>query len=129
MPRHALTLLVLTLIASALASACAPAHAVERRNIYTVAPAAATLVVQNRSREPIYRVQLSPSASSSWGADQLGADVLQVGQQLTLRGIAPGHWDLRVIDRSGHVKEWRLEAFHAGGTYTADIGPSGWASL
>ncbi len=93
-----------------------------------VAGATATVVIRNVSRETIYYVYMSPSSDSNWGPDLLGSSTLAVGQSLTLSNINGGVWDLRVVDGSGHWKEWRNENIQPGTQYTLDVDGENWNS-
>lgn len=88
----------------------------------------ATVVLRNVSREAIYYVYMSPSSDSNWGADLLGSNTLGIGQSLTLSNITAGVWDIRVVDGSGHWKEWRNEEIHPGTQYTLDVDGENWNS-
>ncbi len=88
----------------------------------------ATLHITNASNEPIFYIYMSPVTQSTWGQDLLGSSVLAVGQTFTISNIAPGGWDLRVVDQSGNSKEWRNQMFDAGGVYTIDVSSSGWSA-
>ncbi len=67
-------------------------------------PAASTGIVQfaNRSDISVYYLYLSPSSSSSWGPDQLGANVLSPGETFTLRGVPCGDVDYK-LEGLGHT--------------------------
>jgi hypothetical protein len=68
-----------------------------------VAPAlaqATTVLIQNTSDWTITRLYLSPSSSTSWGADQLGSQVLSPGNQLGLN-VACDTYDVQLIDEDG----------------------------
>ncbi|MGG4603431.1 hypothetical protein ACLPHM_01425 [Paenalcaligenes sp. Me131] len=52
----------------------------------------------NQSSWDIYEIYFSPTNQDEWGEDYLGEDVLEHGDSLTLTDVAPGHWDVRLID-------------------------------
>ena len=87
----------------------------------------AAIAISNSSNESIYYVYMSPVSQNTWGADQLGSEVLQPGQTLTLSNISPGTWDLRVVDRSQNYKEWRNQQIEPGGRYQLQVSPGGWS--
>ncbi len=90
--------------------------------------APATVILRNVSRETIMYVYMSPSSDTNWGADLLGSNTLAVGQSLTLSNITAGVWDIRVVDGSGHWKEWRNETIEPGTQYTLDVDGDDWNS-
>lgn len=90
--------------------------------------APATMVLRNVSREAIYYVYMSSASDSNWGPDLLGSNTLAVGESLTLSNIAGGVWDIRVVDGSGHYKEWRNEQIQPGTQYTLDVDGENWNS-
>jgi hypothetical protein len=85
-----------------------------------------SLQITNSSNEAVYYIHMSPTAQSTWGPDLLGSSVLQIGQTFTISNIAPGQWDLRVVDQSRNYKEWRGAVFEAGGVYNVQVGSGGW---
>jgi hypothetical protein len=86
----------------------------------------AQVVIVNNSNETIYRIFMSPSNQRSWGPDQLGSNVLLRGNRFRLTNIAPGRWDIRIVDRSGNSKEFRRQTVRAGRVYTLNVTSSGW---
>ncbi len=61
----------------------------------------ATIKVINQSKWEIHHLYLSPSKSNSWGPDQLGEEILQKGQSLTLKNIDCDDYDIKVVDEDG----------------------------
>ncbi|MDX2093072.1 MAG: hypothetical protein SFX73_34840 [Kofleriaceae bacterium] len=57
-----------------------------------------TLTIENDSTYTLTSIQLSPTSSTSWGPDLLGADVLDPGDVLELSNIECDTYDIRVID-------------------------------
>jgi len=93
--------------------------------VYGGAPA--TLAINNVSAEAVHYIHMSPSADTSWGPDLLGAStVLQVGQAFTIQNVAPGQWDVRIVDSSGNCKVFFNQTFTAGGAYSLDVGSDDW---
>jgi hypothetical protein len=56
------------------------------------------LTICNYSRYRIDRLYLSASDENTWGPDQLGQRVMNVGTEFTLTNIRPGEYDLKVVD-------------------------------
>jgi hypothetical protein len=63
----------------------------------------ATLTVVNNTGTTIFYLYISPSTSSSWGNDQLGASTIPAGGSFTFTGITPGNYDLKAEDSSHNV--------------------------
>ncbi len=85
---------------------------------------AATLVIVNRSAEPLHRIALRSSRSRTWRPNQLQR-TLVVGGVYTVHGIRPGSWELRVEDLAAY-KEWHDLRFEGGGEYTLVVTSEGW---
>lgn len=66
------------------------------------------LELVNDSSWDIYEIYLAPSEDDEWGPDQLGEDVLESGESLTLTEIPCGDYDILLIDEDGD--ECTLEA-------------------
>lgn len=62
----------------------------------------------NDSSWDIYEIYLAPSEDDEWGPDQLGDDVLESGESLTLTDIPCGDYDILLVDEDGD--ECTLEA-------------------
>jgi hypothetical protein len=60
-----------------------------------------TIKIINQSKWEIHELYLSPSSSRHWGPDQLGDQVLEKGESITLRNLACNHYDIRVVDEDG----------------------------
>ena len=76
------------------------------------------LVLVNNTRAPIYYVYISPCSSSSWGADQLGSNVVMPGNTWTFR-MSPGCYDLKAVDRDGREAiERRVDVSGSGKRWT-----------
>lgn len=86
----------------------------------------AMIVITNASREPVHQVYMSSSSQSTWGRDHLGGRILAVGASLTLTDLAPGQWDIRVVDSSGNYKEWYRQTLRPGGEYALSVDGEGW---
>jgi hypothetical protein len=86
----------------------------------------ATMEIVNASNEQILFVFMSPASEDFWGADLLGADVLQIGQTFILTNIEAGSWDIRFVDYSGNYKEYYDVDFDAGGYYRLTVTHTDW---
>jgi hypothetical protein len=64
---------------------------------------AADIDVENQSSGEIHEIYFSPSDEESWGEDYLGEDVLESGMPLSLTGVSPGEWDIRLGDEDADV--------------------------
>ncbi len=62
-----------------------------------------SLEIVNNSGQDIWFAYVSPSSSSEWGSDQLGANIIPNGESFTITGIAPGTYDLKAEDSSHNV--------------------------
>src|SRR5574341_997428 len=69
-----------------------------------------TLDVQNNSQSPIcYLFMVPTSYETDWGSDQLGSDIIDVGQKLSLNGIAEGQYDIKTEDCDHNVISWNFD--------------------
>lgn len=57
-----------------------------------------SLVIENDSSYTIVEINMSPTTQIAWGADLLGADVLEPGDVLELSQIQCGTYDIRIVD-------------------------------
>jgi hypothetical protein len=76
--------------------------------LFLAAPsiAAAPLRFWNLTSTTITRLELASPGTDQWGADQLAGDSdheVDPDERLTLTGIQPGRYDVRLSDRSGRV--------------------------
>jgi hypothetical protein len=60
---------------------------------------AATINIENNSSWEIHEIYFAPSSQDDWGDDHLGQKVLKPGMTLTLTGVNPGKWDVRLVDQ------------------------------
>jgi hypothetical protein len=68
----------------------------------TVLPAlAAQLTVINSSDYVVHHLYISPSASKSWGQDQLGKSIIGRAERFTVNNIPDGTYDLKLVDEDG----------------------------
>ncbi len=65
-----------------------------------------TLDIVNNTNSSIFYLYLSWCSSNSWGADQLGSDVIAVGSTYSF-SMTPGCWDLRAKLRDGREVDRR----------------------
>ena len=77
------------------------------------------LIVNNTSEYDIHELYVSKSKSSKWGPDQLQKQTIDAGEKFTLRNIADGIYDLKIVDEDeteciienvefSESKEWKL---------------------
>ncbi len=59
------------------------------------------VTVNNSSSWNIEYLYLSPTAQSTWGADQLGNTILSSGSAHTFMGIGCNNYDVRLVDEDG----------------------------
>ncbi len=85
----------------------------------------ASLLVVNNSHESLFYIYLSPTSQSNWGPDQLGRNVVSVGNSWRF-GVTAGEWDIKVVDRSGNYKVYFKQIFQAGHSYTLNIDGENW---
>lgn len=64
---------------------------------------AADIDVENQSSWEIHEIYFSPSDEDDWGEDHLGDHVLESGMTLSLTGVSPGEWDIRLVDEDADV--------------------------
>jgi hypothetical protein len=70
----------------------------------TAAPASVELEIVNESSEVICYVYIAPSASDSWGTDQLGEEtIIAPGESFSVYDIPPGSYDLLAQDCEENV--------------------------
>lgn len=91
---------------------------------YTGATAQVSLV--NESSAPVYQVFMSSSQQTSWGDELLNGRVLQPNQSFDLTGLAPGVWDIRVVDRDGLWKEFYNQQVNPNGNHRLVITSEEW---
>lgn len=63
--------------------------------------------VVNESNYVVQQLYFSHSSLGSWGADQLGANVLYPGRSVSYRLNNPGNYDFRVVWNNGRASEIR----------------------
>jgi uncharacterized protein YraI len=68
-------------------------------------PHQVTLTVVNTTNDTIYLLYVSPSSSSEWGVDRLGANtILSEGESFSLN-VEPGIYDLKAENADGEVMD------------------------
>lgn len=67
-------------------------------SLFAVHAVAATIKIENQSSWEIHEVYFAPSSQDDWGDDHLGKQILKPGTTLTLTGVTPGKWDVRLVD-------------------------------
>jgi hypothetical protein len=78
------------------------------------------VAVVNSSGSTINGIYLTPVSASSWGPNQTNQP-LDPGQILTLTGISPGNFDLRVIFWNGDVVDYANLSVTSGATTTIQV--------
>lgn len=66
----------------------------------------ASLVTVNQSTYTVYSLYVATCGATTWGPDQLGANVIQPNGQFTLTGIPAGCWQLRA-ETQGSTRYWQ----------------------
>ncbi|MES2869692.1 MAG: hypothetical protein V4749_09000 [Pseudomonadota bacterium] len=67
-------------------------------SLFALNALASTIVIENKSSWEIHELYFAPSSQDDWGDDHLGEQVLKTGMTLTLKGVTPGTWDVRLVD-------------------------------
>lgn len=60
----------------------------------------------NLTTATVTRLELAPAGTDAWGPDQCQNDpdgVVDPDERLRLKGVAPGHYDIKLADRTGRV--------------------------
>jgi hypothetical protein len=57
-----------------------------------------TLMIENNSSYTLIEINLSPTASVSWGSDLLGSNVLEPGDAFRVSQLECDTYDIRVVD-------------------------------
>ncbi|MBK9797742.1 MAG: hypothetical protein IPP58_14880 [Holophagaceae bacterium] len=78
------------------------------------------VAVFNNSGFTLNGIYLTPSISTTWGPNQADLPLL-TGQTLTLTGVAPGTYDLRVVFSGGSSLDTRGISVIAGATSTIQV--------
>jgi hypothetical protein len=84
---------VLLIALIAFAGTALPVHAAKKKK--------ASIKIINSSKWEIHHLYLSSSDDDHWGEDQLGKDVLEKGDSITLTDIDCGDYDIKVVDEDG----------------------------
>jgi hypothetical protein len=71
--------------------------------LFSLPTHAADIDVENQSSWEIHEIYFSPSDEENWGEDHLGEHVLESGMTLSLTGVTPGEWDIRLVDEDEDV--------------------------
>lgn len=91
----------------------------------TGAGAAASPLLWNVSSQVLIGVYLAPPGSTEWGpnlaASAPGGGVA-TNQKLPLQGAAPGHFDLRLVEKQGRSCVIKDVTLRATGPYAVSIG-------
>ena len=104
MSKHSFSVIAITLlIALGFVSGCTSSRTSQA---YGSGSLTTTLDIVNNTNSSIFYLYLSSCSSNSWGADQLGSDVIAVGTTYSFR-MTPGCWDLRAKLRDGREVDRR----------------------
>jgi hypothetical protein len=76
----------------------------------------ANIVLENNSGVDIWYVYVSPTSDSTWGDDDLGADIVPNGSTYTFQ-VAPGNYDLKAEDSSHNQIDVQWDVSVSGTTY------------
>jgi hypothetical protein len=66
-----------------------------------------SIQVMNQSNYTVQQLFFSHSSLGSWGADQLGANILPPGRAANYRLTNPGNYDFRIVWNNGRASEIR----------------------
>jgi hypothetical protein len=66
-------------------------------------PLKTNVTLQNNSAWSIYELYVSPTSESQWGPDQLGTEVVSIGESYELTGVPCGSYDIKLVDEDGDV--------------------------
>ncbi len=83
----------------------------------------ATVVLQNNTNQAIFYVYISPTSSTTWGDDMLGAATIPAGGSYTFN-VPAGDYDLRA-DFSDHTVADQRMGVNLSGTYNWTISGGG----
>jgi len=104
MSKHFFSVIALTLLTTlTFNSGCTSSR---RAQAYGSGSLTATLDIVNNTNSSIFYLCLSSCSSNSWGADQLGSDVIAVGSIYSF-SMTPSCWDLRAKLRDGREVDRR----------------------
>lgn len=81
----------------------------------------------NNTTGTVYSLYLSPSNSSTWGVDQLGASVVLSGSSWTVYNVPGGSYDTRIVFTSGNY--WDRYGIIISNGYTTTLTLSGTAPI
>jgi hypothetical protein len=77
------------------------------QSLFVECLAQGVLIVKNNSTEQVQNIYLSSPNSTQWGADQLGDDIINPSQQLSMSIRSCDRWDIRVVFRDNTFTEIR----------------------
>ncbi len=67
------------------------------RCLGATAAGTARFALTNNGSETIFRLFMRPANASDWGEDRFGPSTLEAGQTFTVRNLAPGAYDVRLV--------------------------------
>lgn len=89
-------------------------------SLFAAHAAAATVNIENKSSWEIHELYFAPSSQDDWGDDHLGQKVLKSGMTLTLKGVKPGKWDVRLVDEDEDECIVKNQSISASEKFTLD---------
>lgn len=99
---------IAALASATLLGACVPPQPYVQPVVVAPGPGCDTSIrVINESNYVVERLFFSHSSLGTWGADQLGANVLYPGRSVNYRLTNPGNYDFRVVWAGGRATEIR----------------------
>lgn len=60
-----------------------------------------SISLTNSSSYAVHHLYLTPAHETAWGPDQLGNDVLETHENITLAGLDCSDYDLKLVDHEG----------------------------
>jgi len=100
------------LVMSVVLSLCPGAQAAERMRFL------------NKTAATITELRFAPAGSEKWGPNQTENDsdrAVDADEGLNLKGLAPGHYDVKLTDKSGRACVLRDLALEGGPPYALTI--------
>ena len=100
---------IAALASATLLGACVPPQPYGQPVVIAPAPRVCdtSIRVVNESNFVVQQLYFSHSSLGSWGADQLGANVLYPGRSMNYRLNNPGNYDFRIVWNNGRASEIR----------------------
>jgi hypothetical protein len=90
---------------------------------YKDGPYTGSVRVFNDSFDTVFYLYIAPCSDTTWGDDQLGADIIAPGGRHTVFDIPPGCYDLRAETRDGEFWEFFSVFLSSGERFTWTLNP------